>query len=124
MPDSYLPVDEPVAALNEGLGRKRKPAKKLRKFLSCRHLEVEDSGDDLGVAEFLETLPPSPSASQREDLMSRKRATLTMRTKRQNEPIMRITQGSVIMKNLELRHICHGLGTFDLLLLVPFSSNL
>lgn len=82
--------------------RKRSSSSSFRNFL-CRTVEVETQEGEDPSAEFAEIGSPTLSVPP-------KRATLILRTRRHNEPLLRIRQGTCFLSNLELRHISHGIG--------------
>jgi len=113
MPESFLPIDQTTAAQEVEPARKRKSSQSLRNILACRTVDVEDPEDDFGTLEFFEpTLRSGTSieASNTSGTIGKKRATLVLRTRRHNEPIIRVRQGTAVLRNLELRHVCHGIG--------------
>lgn len=114
MPDTYIPIDQAsTKTAVEPQRKSRRSSKKLRDILACRTIEVENEEEDLGAAEFIDR-SSSTSSSYRSgsdgSVTDLKRATLLLRTRRQNEPVIRVRQGRAFLKNLELRHISHGLG--------------
>jgi hypothetical protein len=82
--------------------RKRSNSSSFRNLL-CRTVEVETQEGEDPSAEFTEIGSPSLAVPP-------KRATLILRTRRHNEPLIRIRQGTCILRNVELRHISHGIG--------------
>eukprot|EP00980_Cylindrotheca_fusiformis_P007653 scaffold1605_cov141-Cylindrotheca_fusiformis.AAC.16 len=97
MPSSFHPV---VEAPNDSEPKKRR--KSLRQILSCRSVDEDDEDEEDPLPDFLEPATKPWSAP------NRKQATLTLRSRRQNEPIVRVRQGSCTLRNLELRHISYG----------------
>ena len=79
----------------------------LRNILSCRVVDVESPETEEALPDFPESLISHPIGHH-----TPKRATLVLRTRRHNEPLVRVRQGFLKMKNLELRHISHGIGKF------------
>jgi hypothetical protein len=100
IPDSFHPVIE-ISTDVEPKARR----KSLRKCLSCRSVDVEEDEDPL--PDFSEPLTNSGLPA------SAKRATLTLRSRRHNEPIVRVRQGSCTLRNLELRHISYGIDIWN-----------
>jgi hypothetical protein len=82
----------------------------LRNILSCRSVEVEEPETDYVPLEFPEAPPNSTLANP----TAPRRASLILRTRRLNEPLVRVRQGYCTIRNVELRHICHGIGKFSL----------
>lgn len=95
IPHSFNPVIEVPTDVEP-----KKRRKSLRKILSCRSIDVEEEEESLPA--FPEPTPNSVSPP------STKRATLTLRSRFHNEPIVRVRQGSCTLRNLELRHISYG----------------
>ena len=93
---------------NESTGRngnrKRSSSATLRTLL-CRTVEVDDddADDNNSVAESVNSTA----------LPIAKRAVLSLKTRRSNEPLIRIRQGQCSIKNIELRHYSHGIGKSD-----------
>lgn len=123
VPDSYAFVDQTIPLAESSLepARKRKTTQSLRNILTCRSIDHVDEGeDDMGsTLEFFE--PSMLSNSNRIDSPTRrsssssltgprKRATLLLRTRRHNEPLIRVEQGTAILRNLELKHVSLGIG--------------
>ena len=104
MPDSFNPVVE-VSHDVEPVKRRRRKRMSFMKGLGCRSVEVEYPEEE-GIADYVD---PESSPSL---VPSARRATLTLRTRRTNEPIVRVRQGHCVLRNLELRHISHGIGKF------------
>jgi len=107
MPESFLPVDQ-ISTLDAEPQRKRKPSESLRRILGCRTVDVEEPDDELDLVEVFEPSMLIESSRKMTDQLSKNRATLVMRTRRHNEPIIRVQQGNAVLKNLQLSHICHG----------------
>lgn len=103
MPNSFNPIIETPVETEPVKRRKRSSS--FRNILHCRTAEVEDPNEEQFPAEFLD--PVSTAGA----VPSTRRATLTLRTRKQNEPIIRVSQGSCFLRNLDLRHISHGTGT-------------
>ena len=101
MPDSFHPEVEPTTEITNEPAKRRKSSKSLRNILACRNVEVEEPEEE-PAPEFVE-----PMSSI---LPSAKRAKLVLRTRRHNEPIVRVRQGTCTLRNLELCHISHGIG--------------
>lgn len=101
MPESFHPAVEAPAETTTEPARRRKSSKSLRNILACRNIEVEEPEEE-PAPEFVE-----PMSSI---LPSAKRAKLVLRTRRHNEPIVRVRQGMCTLRNLELCHISHGIG--------------
>ena len=87
-----------------GGNRKRSSSATLRSLL-CRTVEVDD--DDL---EDVNSVAESLSSNV---LPIAKRAVLSLKTRRSNEPLIRIRQGKCSLKNLELRHYSHGIDIWN-----------
>jgi hypothetical protein len=86
---------------------RRSSTSSLRNILSCRSVEVEEPEIEDVPLEFPEA-PPSNSTLA--NPTAPRRATLVLRTRRLNEPLVRVRQGYCTIRNMELRHICHGIG--------------
>jgi hypothetical protein len=111
MPDSFLPVDQALVALQPDPARKRKPSPSLRDILSCRTVDVENHDDEWsGVEMFDPSMLHSHNGARPLGDFDRKRATLILRTRRYNEPMIHIRQGTAVLRNLELKHVSHGSG--------------
>lgn len=109
MPDSFLPIDQTAVPFQPDPARKRKPSQSLRNILSCRTIDVEHHDDELsGVEVFDPSMFNSNTGAKPLCDFDRKRATLVLRTRRYNEPIMHIRQGTAILRNLELKHVSNG----------------
>jgi hypothetical protein len=106
MPDSFRPIEETPDESEPP--RRRKSAATLRSILSCRTVDVEETEEEM-IPDFEET-PSSISSSIRSNTRA-KRATLVLRTRRHNEPIVRVRQGCCVLKNVDLCHVSHGIGT-------------
>jgi hypothetical protein len=104
MPDSFHPILETPTEVEPA--RKRKSSPSFRNLLACRTVDVEEPEEE--APEFLEPVATSSSGL----VPSIKRASLVLRTRRHNEPILRVRQGCCTLRNLELRHISHGIGKF------------
>jgi hypothetical protein len=112
--------------------RKRKPS--IRQIFQCRIVEVEEpnnpDNDPMDIdligsggipAELLlenhslgaPLIIPSPSFSSSSTASNAtvKRASLILRTRRHNEPLICVRQGSCTIRNIELKHNSHGTGT-------------
>ncbi len=112
MPDSFLPIDQAVVVPEPESARKRKPSQSLRNILSCRTVDVEQQEDDFSGIEFFDPSMLKSSSGTRPSISpGKKRATIVLRTRRHNEPIIYIRQGTAVLRNLELKHVCHGSGT-------------
>jgi hypothetical protein len=98
MPDSFHPIIETPMEVEPT--KRRKSSNTIRNIWACRTVEVEDLEEE-PPPEFLEPVSSAPSI---------KRATLVLRTRRHNEPMVRVRQGCCTLRNLELRHISHGIG--------------
>ena len=110
MPVCFEPplLEESAESRNEvNEGRKRSSSATLRSLL-CRTVEVDDVDVEETQSDFEMTT----------DLPAAKRATLILRTRRHNEPLIRVRQGNCELRNLELRHVSHGIGKFFLYLFV------
>lgn len=119
MPDSFLPIDQTTMAFDPEPARKRKPSQSLRNILSCRTIDVEQQEDEVSGVEFFDASMLSTNISSRQpNGFGKKCATLVLRTRRHNEPIIRIRQGTAVLRNLELKHISHGSGKWYLNLLL------
>ena len=125
----------PVKPLEQS---KRKRKSTIRNIFQCRTVDVEegndnDDGDDDDERHMMDdnhvfqheedaavttTLLVENSTSRsnnesngscrnRNDIVT-KQATLVLRSRRHNEPLVRIRQGSCTIRNIELKHISHG----------------
>ena len=134
MPDSFLPIDDTAMTVESEPAGKRKSSRSLLKILSCRTAVVEEAEDELaGVVEFFEPSMLTSTENEREKSIGklcRKRASLVLRTRRHNEPIIRVRQGTAVLRNLDLNHVSLGIGKFtflpllyriDLFVLISFS---
>jgi len=83
----------------------KKRKKSLRKLLSCRSVDIVE--DEEPPMEFSE-----PSAVSFMTLGQR-RAVLTLRCRKHNQPVVKVRRGSCILRNLELRHISDGLDIWN-----------
>ena len=101
MPEFCCLVDETTTEA-EPVSRRKKTGK-IRKYLNCRTVEVEENDED-PLPEVLDPLPREAAT------LNNKRATLTLRSSRQNEPIIRVSHGYFTLRNMELRHYSKGLG--------------
>ena len=111
MPDSFLPIDQTAAPFQPVLARKRKPAQSLRNILSCRTIDVVHSDDELaGVEMYDPSMLNANNGAKPLGDFDTKRATVVLRTRRYNEPIIHIKQGTAILRNLELKHVSNGSG--------------
>lgn len=109
MPDSFLPIDQTAVPFQPDLARKRKPSQSLRKILSCRTVDVEHHDDEFsGVELFDPSMFNSNDGAKPHGDLDRNLATLVLRTRRYNEPMIHIKQGTAILRNLELKHFSHG----------------
>ena len=136
LPDSFQPVMETADMESEPPKRRRKS--NVRRFLSCRNIEeVEEPDDDLMPLDFEEdedpsltvltvATPPSSNTSTNSSATgssSKKRAKLILRTRKHNEPIVRIRQGCCILKNLGLCHMSNGVGKLIIHFFGEFESS-
>jgi hypothetical protein len=105
IPDSFHPV---IEVPTDVVPKKRRKSlrKSLRNSLSCRSVDAEED------EEPLPNFPEPPITSSRLPT-SVKRATLTLQSRRHNEPIVRVRQGSCTLRNLELRHISYGIDIWN-----------
>jgi len=109
MPDSFLPIDQTAFVLEPEATRKRRPSQSLRKILSCRTIDVEQHEDELSGLELFEpSMLTSNEAAKPICTFGRQRATLVLRTRRHNEPMIHVRQGTAILRNLELKHVSYG----------------
>mmetsp|Transcript_89729 Transcript_89729/g.134483 ORF Transcript_89729/g.134483 Transcript_89729/m.134483 type:complete len:301 (+) Transcript_89729:2-904(+) len=108
MPDSFLPVEEAPDELEPP--KRRKSSARFRGILSCRNIDVEESEEEM-LPDF-EEAPSSLSSSTRSNAGAN-RAKLVLRTRRHNEPIVRVRQGCCVLKNLDLCHISHGVDIWN-----------
>ena len=86
-------------------------------------VDMVHGGGDIPADMLLENHPlggdgnstTSSSTSTSSSTVSPKihRASLILRTRRHNEPLLRIRQGSCTVRNIDLKHICHGTGKFS-----------
>mmetsp|Transcript_8725 Transcript_8725/g.25086 ORF Transcript_8725/g.25086 Transcript_8725/m.25086 type:complete len:570 (-) Transcript_8725:221-1930(-) len=114
MPDTFKHPDAPDALpIQEQpptVSSTRRRGSKLRRMLSCRSNDGvvdDDDDDDNFFADF-----PDPNMSVRGissgGFGSSKRAMLMLRSRRHDEPLVRIRQGIFSLKNTDLYHISHG----------------
>ena len=119
MPDSFQPVIETPEDV-EPPKRRSKSAARIRSYLSCRNVDnVETEAEDDMLLDFEENPSSTPATTSSlsapasvNNSPSSKRAKLILRTRRHNEPIVRVRQGCCILKNLDLCHISHGIGEY------------
>jgi hypothetical protein len=124
---------------------KRRKSTRIRNLLNCRNIDmVEDmevDGTDAAVDLFLDqaVVNTSNMAMMVESPVSAavtsnggggttmgtagshpriNRASLVLRTRRHNEPLIRVRQGSCIIRNIDLKHISHGTGTRNVMILL------
>lgn len=117
MPDSFLPIDQTVITTESEPARKRKSSQSMRNILSCRTVDIEEPEDEfLSGVEFFEPSMLTANANEHaktsnsSNALCRKRASLVLRTRRHNEPIIRVRQGTAVLRNLELKHVSLGIG--------------
>lgn len=110
MPLSFVPIDQTTSYVVESETIRKHKSSGRRSLLSCQTMTAVDQEDE--YAGLVETFEPSMLDSHRGPLMTlgHQRATLVLRTRRHNEPIIRVRQGSATLRNLGLRHVSHGLG--------------
>jgi hypothetical protein len=84
--------------------KKRRKSCKLVKYLTCRTVDVVDGQSNADHEELVETT----SACSSELAPCTNRAVLTLQSRRENEPILRIRQGSCTLRNLNLYHLSSG----------------
>jgi hypothetical protein len=91
--------------------RRRSSSRNLRDILSCRSVDVDDEEPPMEdiPAEYPEQMLAPPLLPQ---LIMSRRATLILKTRKENEPLVRVRQGTCKLKGLQIRHVCHGTGTF------------
>jgi len=77
-----------------------KHAATIRKKLSCRSHAVQEAGNFDENDIELSSVPPV-------------RATIISRFRRQNEPIFRVRQGTLVLKNIALNHFCYGIDIWN-----------
>lgn len=128
LPDSFCPL-----AFEDINGASCSPAEaepvkrrksSLRSMLNCRNvdmlqdleLEAAEAASDLfleqGVVNMTAMIQANnDSAFAASNGIRIKRASLVLRTRRHNEPLIRIRQGSFTIRNIDLKHISHGTGT-------------
>mmetsp|Transcript_64234 Transcript_64234/g.73956 ORF Transcript_64234/g.73956 Transcript_64234/m.73956 type:complete len:569 (+) Transcript_64234:210-1916(+) len=110
---------------------KRKRKSSIRSLFQCRTVDVEDDDDEhymietnyLYQSEEDPVVPTDllvenrrPSRGDKENNRNCrnmnntvvKQATLVLRTRRHNEPLIRVRQGSCTIRNIEMKHISHG----------------
>lgn len=102
MPESFLSLED-GAFKNLSKGRRR--VDKIRKYLSCRTVEVEDF-DGFHRGSF-------DSDSISEIGFSNNIATLEFKSNGTNEPLFRICKGNCVLKNLKLNHISQGIDIWN-----------
>jgi hypothetical protein len=114
MPASFVPIDQTSSFIELEPVRKPKSSPRRRNFLTCQTIEAAINPEDEDFGQ-VETFEPSMLDTPRTPDMTtgHQRATLVLRTRRPNEPIIRVRQGSVTLRNLELHHVSHGQGTFQ-----------
>jgi hypothetical protein len=105
LPDYFRPVEETPDESEPP--KRRKSSSRFRSILSCRNMDVEESEEEM-LPDFEETTS-SLSSSTRSNACAN-RAKLVLRTRRHNEPIVRVRQGCCILRNVDLCHISHGIG--------------
>jgi hypothetical protein len=101
----------------------KRRASTLRSMLNCRtidvtedlELEAAEVAADLfleqGVVNataMIQANHNSPLAPTNDNRITR--ASLVLRTRRHNEPLIRLRQGSCTIRNVDLKHISHGTG--------------
>ena len=115
MPASFVPIDQITSFVDLDPIRKPKSSPRRRNFLTCQSIEaaVDPEDEDMGQVEAFE---PSMLHSPRVPQMTfgHQRATLVLRTRRPNEPILRVRQGNANLRNLELHHVSPGVGTYHI----------
>ena len=116
--------------------RRRSSSRTFRDILSCRSIDVEENEEDepmttmmtedMAAEEYPEQLVRSASSpassSSSSSVLPRPsthfttchRATLILKTRKENEPLIRVLRGTCKLKGLQLRHVCHGTGTFKI----------
>jgi hypothetical protein len=109
LPASIRTTVEPP--MEPEISSRRRSSTSLRNILSCRSVEVEEPEIEDVPPEFPEALPNSTLANP----TAPRRASLILRTRRLNEPLIRVRQGRCTIRSVELRHICHGIGKFRLM---------
>jgi len=111
MPASFAPIHQTDAVVESVPVRKQKSSP-FRRLMTCRSIDAIDQDDEEDEDDQIEIFDPSmlrpPQTSLAE--FGRQRATLALRTRRANEPIIRVRQGCAILRNLALHHVSHGLG--------------
>ena len=123
VPNCYLPIDQTsTAVLESEPAGTRRPLQALRNILACRTVDVEETDEDaFGILEFFEPSMLSSIGNERSNpgsVLCKKRASLVLRTRRHNEPIIRVRQGTAHLRNLELNHVSIGSGKS-----IPFSFD-
>jgi hypothetical protein len=108
LPASIKTTVEP--SMEVEISSRRRSSTSLRNILSCRSVEVEEPEIEDVPLEF----PEAPPNSMLANPTAPRRATLILRTRRLNEPLVRVRQGCCTIRNVELRHICNGIGKFSL----------
>lgn len=83
----------------------KKRKKSLKQMLSCSSVDTDDEEDSL--SEIPE--PSSVSSTTR----GQTRAVLTLRSRKHNQPVVKVRRGSCILRNLELRHTSDGLDIWN-----------
>ena len=119
--------------------RRRSSSRTFRAILSCRSIDVEEDEEDepmttmmtedMAAEEYPEQLvrsasspASSSSSSSSSSVLPRPatqftachRATLILKTRKENEPLIRVLRGTCKLKGLQLRHVCHGTGRFKI----------
>jgi hypothetical protein len=110
LPLSYTgPIEQPPDEV-EQLPSTRGKSSSLRNFnFLCRTAEVEEAEEEPPI-EFPANVMFMGSMETVRPLA--RRATLVLKTRRHNEPIVRIRQGALAIRNVELRHVSLGIGEY------------
>lgn len=74
----------------------------LRDLFSCSRMDISD------VAGAAETFIDNSDYLIRGSAIASSRATLVFRTRRSNEPLFRVQQGHLILKDVDITHFCEG----------------
>eukprot|EP00934_Nitzschia_sp_Nitz4_P001034 Nitzschia sp. Nitz4//scaffold69_size99277//56415//58111//NITZ4_004634-RA/size99277-augustus-gene-0.4-mRNA-1//1//CDS//3329556718//1034//frame0 len=113
MPYTYTPA-QPISEIVEVDAPRSRTSStsSLRDILTCRNVQVEDPDDSLsdiwGSSDSSLDLDTPSLSSGRVQVTGKQRAVLVMRTQRADEPIVRVQQGCVVLRNLELQHCAYG----------------
>ena len=74
----------------------------LRGLFSCSRMDISD------VLESTETFIDDSDYLNQKSAIASSRATLIFRTRRSNEPLFRVQQGHLVLKDVDITHFCEG----------------